>query len=91
MNSRQLGKFFVPEDLVRNNPEIVAKAFKDMQLVAVRAEVIFIAKEIEYAGISPKFEEIPKGMCVPNYCVDIFSTQDEGKEPEYSHVEVTKL
>lgn len=90
MNSQQLGKFFVPEDLIRNNPEIVAEAFKDMQFVPVRAEMHFIHNEIEYAGISPKFEETPKGMCVPNYCVDIFSTQDEGEELKYSHVEVLK-
>ena len=91
MNSQQLGKFFISEDLIRNNPEIVAEAFKDMQLVVVRAESQFIHRELEYAGISPKFEEIKKGMVVPTYFVNIIVNQAEGEDPEYSHVEVTKI
>lgn len=89
MNSQQLGEFFIPEDLIRNNPEIVAEAFKDMQFVAVRAEAIFIGKELEYAGISAKFEKIKKGTRIPRYRVDIFMNKAEGEEPEYSHVEIT--
>ena len=92
MNSQQLGIFFISEELIRNNPEIVAEAFKDMQLVIVRAESKFINRELEYAGISPKFEETEKGMLIPNYLVHIFVNQAEEDGPkEYSHVEVTKI
>ena len=91
MNSQQLGKFFISEDLIRNNPEIVAEAFKDMQLVVVRAESQFTFRELEYAGISPMFEEISKGLLLPEYKIDISIKQPEGEKPEYSHVEVTKL
>lgn len=89
MNSQQLGKFFVPEKLVRNNPEIVAEAFKEMRFVPVRAEIHFAHIELEYAGISPKFKEVKKGILIPNYHVNIVMNQAEGEEPEYSHVEVT--
>ena len=91
MNSQQLGKFFLSEELVRNNPEIVAAAFHDMQFVAVRAESQFINRELKYHGISSKFKEIQKGMVVPSYMVHIFSAEAEGEKPEYSHVEVTLL
>ena len=92
MNSQQLGKFYISEELVRDNPEIVASAFKDLQLVPVRVEVLFAFKNIMYIGISPKFKEIEKGMIVPEYSVDIFVNQAEEDGPkEYSHVEVTKI
>ena len=89
MNSQQLGKFFISEDLVRDNPEIVAEAFKDMQLVPVRTEMHFMHKELEYAGISPKFKEVKKGMLIPTYIISIIVNQAEDEEPEYSHVEIT--
>lgn len=91
MNSQQLGKFFISEELIRKNPELVAGAFKDMQLVPVRVEMHFMHKELEYAGISPKFKKVSKGEIVPSYLVHIFSTEAEGESPEYSHVEVTPL
>ncbi len=93
MNSQQLGKFFVPEELVRNNPDIVAKAFSDMQFIAVRTELDFVSKKLEYRGISSSFEEIGIGRISPEYRVDIIVvvTEFEGEEPEYSRVEVTKL
>ena len=91
MNSQQLGKFFLSEDLIRKNPDIVAAAFKDMQFVAVRAESHFIHRELEYAGISPKFMAVGKGVIVPTYVVEINMNQAEGEEPEYSHVEVSLL
>ncbi len=91
MNSQQLGKFFISEELIRNNPDIVAEAFKDMRLVVVRAESQFINRELQSAGISPHFKEIPRGMIIPSYLVHIFSNEAEGEGPEYSHVEVTPL
>ena len=97
MNSQQQGKFCLEDAFVRNNPEIVAKAFSDMQFVAVRAESMFCYEKIEYFGISSKFQEIEKGMMVPEYLVDIIMKQvkpvmevNPFKE-EYSHVEVIKL
>ena len=91
MNSQQLGKFSISEDLVRNNPEIVAEAFKAMRLVPVRVETHFYGKEIEYIGISEQFDKVEKGMKMPEYLVNIFSNQDEDGQEEYSHVEVTPL
>lgn len=91
MNSQQLGKFFIEEKLVRENPEIVAAAFWDMKFVPVHIEINFMHKELEYTGISPKFKEVKRWMFVPSYRIDIFMNQAEGEEPEYSHMEVTKL
>ena len=91
MNSQQLGKFFLNEELIRQNPEIVAAAFQEMQFVPVRVEMHFIHKELEYAGISPEFKEVSKGIPIPNYRVNIVMNQAEGEEIEYSHVEVEKI
>ena len=91
MNSQQLGKFSISEDLVRNNPEIVAEAFKAMRLVPVRVETHFYGKEIEYIGISEQFDKVKKGMIVPPYLVHIFSNKSKNGPEEYSHVEVTPL
>lgn len=91
MNSQQLGKFFINEELVRKNPEIVAAAFKEMDLVVIRAEVLFHCHQIEYDGISSKFGEHRRGFRIPGYRVDIVVNEAEGENSEYSHVEVTKL
>ena len=91
MNSQQKGKFCLDEFFVRESPEIVARAFSDMQFVPVRAEMHMITQEIEYAGFSSKFGTVKKGVLIPTYIVHIFSKQAEGEEPEYSHVEVTLL
>ena len=97
MNSQQLGKFFIPEELVRGNPEIVSKAFRDMNFVPVRTEMHFIHQQLEYAGISPMFEKVPMATIVPTYTVIIVMKKvepviaDNPYREEYSHVEVTKL
>ena len=91
MNSQQLGKFFLSEELVRNNPDLVDAAFRDMQFVPVRAEMHFMHEELEYAGISPKFAAVQKGVIIPTYLVHIFSNEAEGEDPEYSHVKVNKI
>ena len=91
MNSQQLGKFTIEQEFVREQPDIVAKALQDMNFVPVRGELVFYNMEIELHGISDKFSHLTKGLTIPEYKVDIFSYQVEGEEPEYSHVEVTKL
>ena len=91
MNSQQKGKFYLDELFVTKKPEIVAAAFRDMQFVAVRSEMVYCSMQIEYYGISSKFKEIEKGLPVPEYRVNIFMNQEEGGPEEYSHVEVTEL
>ena len=91
MNSQQLGKFYIEEHLIRTHPHVVAAALRDMSFVPLRAEMMFIGRFIEYTGISPMFEECPKGRLVPEYKVSIIFNNDEGEEAEYVMVEVTKL
>lgn len=89
MNSQQLGNFILKEDLIRNHPGDVAKAFRDMEFVAVHTEMDFIGN-IHYRGISSKFRAIPKGMMMPEYSVEIIKESDGG-EPEYAYVIVEPL
>jgi len=91
MNSQQLGRFEIKEELVRENPEIVAQAFADMQFVPVKAELMFCSQRIEYTGISPRFEEIERGTIIPEYRVDIFMSYTEGCDPVYTETEVKRI
>lgn len=91
MNSKQLGQFSIGRQFVRDQPEIVAKAFHDMKLVVVRAETSFM-DDIEYFGISEMFDEVPTGTMIPEYNVDIIMNQcdDDGPE-EYHRVIVERM
>ena len=90
MNSYQLGLFSMCEDMVRDHPEIVAAAFKDMEFVAVRAELFYVDRKIKYQGISSKFDKINQGNLMPEYRVTISTTDITGKV-KYSGVEVERL
>ena len=90
MNSQQLGKFNLKEEIVRSHPEDVARAFADMEFVAVHTDLDFVGN-MHYRGISSKFKEIEKGYVMPEYKVEILWHQLEGGKTVYSHVEVTKI
>lgn len=85
---RNYGGFEIKEDLVRSHPEIVAAAFAEMQFVAFRAEMMFAKQRIVYQGFSPMFEEIERGMVIPEYRVDILIEIVEDGEPGYGSVKV---
>jgi hypothetical protein len=67
MNSRNIGKFSINIYMLRNELDNVAKIFKNMDLVVLRAECSFVQNTIDYIGLSPKFPEVPEGVEVPEY------------------------
>lgn len=67
MNEKQLGVFKIDEDLVRSEPEKVARVLAIMKAVPVRAEVLFAERKIEYIALSEVFDETPVGTRVPEY------------------------
>jgi hypothetical protein len=91
MNSQQLGKFSLPVEVVREQPELVAMAFQDMKFIPVKVELMY-GGQFDYTGISDKFEEIERGMVALEYDVDIVVNQtgDDGPE-EYHRVIVERM
>jgi len=67
MNSQNIGKFSISIYMLRNELDNVAKMFKNMDLVVIRAECSFVRDTIDYVGLSPKFPEVPVGVEVPEY------------------------
>ena len=72
---RRLGTFTIPEDLIRENPALVAPVFAEC--VPVRAEFTIENLTFEYLAISPHFEPIPNWSTAPKYEVQ-FETDDDG-------------
>ncbi len=71
MNNRQLGRFSISEELVRNNPDLVARAFALFGIVPVRAESMFWNRSIEYVALCESFHEVPDGVTVTEYTLCI--------------------
>ncbi len=71
MNSRQMGKFKIQEDIIRENPELVARAFALIHLVPIRAEMLFAERAIEFVAISDRFREVEQGVMCPEYEIKI--------------------
>lgn len=77
MNDRQLGRFSIPEAMLRRNPDEVAQIFGLLKIVPVRAEDLFHGCEIEYFAIGEQFEEVPIGRVIPKYVIEV-EKDDEG-------------
>lgn len=87
MTYRNLGKFSINSDFIKDHPEELAKVFAIMKCVPVRAEMIFHKNEIEYFAIAENFPEIKKGEIIPEYLIKI--TQSEAGDVE--SVEIQSL
>ena len=91
MNNRNLGKFTMNEEIVRENPEQAFQILTLLKFVPMRAECILYEGAVEYIGMSPKFEEVPEGVMVPTYRLVITATKEEGGEEEINSVKVEKI
>lgn len=81
MTNRNLGKFTLSEKIVRGTPEKAFEILSMLKFVPMRAEFLSYEGTVEYIGISPKFEEVPMGMKVPEYTLELYVSNDkEGKE-----------
>jgi hypothetical protein len=71
MNSRNVGRFKIKEQLIRDHPEKVAGVFKIIKCVPVRVEYSFHDKSYEYTAIAEPFDKIEDGSMVPFYELSI--------------------
>ncbi len=71
MNYRNLGRFKIDEEMVRNEPEKVAAVFAMMKCVPVRAEMLFAEQRIEYVAIAERFAKVPAFSIPPEYTLRI--------------------
>jgi len=58
LNNKKIGKFRISAKLIRKDPNIIAEAFSIIKFVPLRIEMIFYSDEIEYIGLSNRFEEV---------------------------------
>ena len=73
MNRQQRGKFSIDANLVERYPDIVAKAFCEMNLIPFRAELMYAYMKFEYIAISSMFEKVARGAMTPEYDVEIIA------------------
>ena len=85
MNARQLGRFSITNDMLINQPEVVAEMFAILKIIPVRAEQMFATDTIEYTAISERFEEVLRGHIPPLYKFNI--DQSEAGNVELVEVE----
>ena len=64
MKSNQRGRFSLSLRLLMDCPDLVAKAFQDMNFVAVKADINF-SDNVDYSGLSDRFDEVEKGYLIP--------------------------
>lgn len=73
MNNKNLGRFKISEQIVRDYPEKVAAVFAILKCVPVRAEMLFAEQIIWYTAISERFAEVPMGNLIPEYTLTVES------------------
>jgi hypothetical protein len=78
MNKR-VGRFYISKYLIENFPDRVVEMFFRLEIIPVRAEMLFASDSIEYLGICPHFEE-----CEPQNIPSIYEISGilhiDGKE-----------
>lgn len=79
MNDRQLGKIKITENFIRTAPDGVALTLALLNFIPVKAENYFNSYNnyFEYIGISSYFEELPEGVIIPEYVINM---QRKGEE-----------
>jgi len=77
VNDRNIGRFWLDEHVIRNEPEKAIAIFAMLKCVPVQAESIFADRVVEYVAISDRFRNIPLGEPVPDYALTI-ETDDSG-------------
>lgn len=75
MNSRQLGRFKIKRCLIDEDPYQIANIFSLLQCVVVWANLSRDNDEIEYIGISPRFEEVLHGHVIPEYLLRVTTSK----------------
>lgn len=73
-----IGKFYIDRRFVHEETEQVAKVLAILGFVPLRVECFFIEDKLEYQGISSKFDELPFGMIVPEYTLEITRDEETG-------------
>jgi hypothetical protein len=66
MNKR-IGVFELQRTMLENDFALVVEAFYQLQIVSVRAEMMYHRDAIEYTAISPAFREVALGERPPRY------------------------
>lgn len=76
--SRRLGKFQIPDLMLREFPETVQLALSGM--IVIRAEQRWDFHGIEYIAMSEHFDEISEGYQVPDYIAVIETIKNDDDE-----------
>lgn len=66
---RQIGKFKIDDDDIKNHPDIVRRIL--FHTIIVRAEYMFYSNQIEYVAYSKKFDKVPIGEEPPEYDIQV--------------------
>jgi hypothetical protein len=67
MKRKRFGRFFLSIRFIEDMPDKVVAMFFRLEIIVVRAEMLYDRNGIEYIGISPHFEEIDASFVTPEY------------------------
>ena len=79
---RHLGFFRIPDKLIVTKKDDVHNVMALLKLIPYKVEHNFMARHIECGGLSPLFEDVPKGVEPPNYSIEVTKIIVDG-EPDY--------
>lgn len=71
MNKRNLGIFYIQSKVIQDNPQLIADMFKALNMIIVRAEMLFQMDSIEYMAICDQFALVTPGCSPPRYEVQL--------------------
>ena len=74
----RIGKFYIAEYLVKEQPDQVVQVLFEMRFVPTRVEYIWLKNSFLMEGISSKFKGVCEGTEIPFYEIIINDLQ-EGK------------
>lgn len=78
MKTRRIGRFEISYDMIDHDEATVRTVMG--RCVIVRCESMWESDAISYVAISPDFDEVQQGECVPHYYVYI---SENGKHIEF--------
>ena len=67
MKAKRIGMFSVPRDWIEEHPQEVVEMFFNLNMIVIRAEMMYHTMAIEYTALSPVFDLCPIEHMVPLY------------------------
>lgn len=95
MNARQIGCFYVSEELIYSDPDLMRAAMAMLGVVVLWVERKAFSRDLKYTALCEKFAEVPAGNVIPEYRVVVHTSpgklRKSGGGVDVTHVQVVRV